>query len=218
MRLCLAHHEGEVLAAATMLTVGRHVWYSYDASTSRKREVQPNNAIQWRMMSDAHRLGAAVHDFRGITDTPEESNHLLGLLRFKVGTGGEAVEYLDEWDYPLNTMLHKALGFYMSRADPLSVPPCRPLFGRRPRSSPLRRRCPVQFCGVDRYQPYGKLGSMVSLHVLTAGDWPLWWEIFQATTALACFLHVPHPAARLSAQDRGGNWQLPENPALTGAV
>lgn len=115
MRLYLAHHEGDVLAAATMLMVGEHVWYSYGASTSRKRETQPNNAIQWRMMSDAHRLGARVYDLRGITDTLEESNHLLGLLRFKVGTGGEAIEYLGEWDYPLNKVLHKALGIYMSR-------------------------------------------------------------------------------------------------------
>ncbi|MCT9082846.1 lipid II:glycine glycyltransferase FemX [Streptomyces fulvoviolaceus] len=115
MRLYLAHHEGDVLAAATMLTVGDHVWYSYGASTGRKREVQPNNAMQWRMMADAHELGAAVYDFRGITDTLEESNHLLGLLRFKVGAGGEAVEYLGEWDFPLNRLLHKALDLYMSR-------------------------------------------------------------------------------------------------------
>jgi lipid II:glycine glycyltransferase (peptidoglycan interpeptide bridge formation enzyme) len=115
MRLYLAHHDGDVLAAATMLTVGTHVWYSYGASTSRKREVQPNNAIQWRMMTDAHELGAAVYDFRGITDTLEESNHLLGLLRFKAGSGGEAVEYLGEWDFSLNRLLHKALDLYMAR-------------------------------------------------------------------------------------------------------
>ncbi|MFF7982154.1 lipid II:glycine glycyltransferase FemX [Streptomyces sp. NPDC007901] len=115
MRLYLAHHEGEVLAAATMLTVGEHVWYSYGASTVRSREVQPNNAMQWRMMCDAHELGAAVYDFRGITDTLEESNHLLGLLRFKVGAGGEAVEYLGEWDFPLNKLLHKAFDVYMAR-------------------------------------------------------------------------------------------------------
>jgi lipid II:glycine glycyltransferase (peptidoglycan interpeptide bridge formation enzyme) len=115
MRLYLAHHDGEVLAAATMLTVGDHVWYSYGASTSRKREVQPNNAIQWRMLSDAHALGARVYDLRGITDTLDEDNHLLGLLRFKAGTGGEALEYLGEWEYPLNRFLHRALGLYMAR-------------------------------------------------------------------------------------------------------
>ncbi|MFJ9560048.1 lipid II:glycine glycyltransferase FemX [Streptomyces fuscichromogenes] len=115
MRLYLAHHDGDVLAAATMLTVGEHSWYSYGASTGRRREVQPNNAMQWRMMCDAHGLGAAVYDFRGITDTLEESNHLLGLLRFKVGAGGEAVEYVGEWDFPLNRLLHKAFDLYLAR-------------------------------------------------------------------------------------------------------
>ena len=100
--------------AATMLTVGEHVWYSHGASTNRKREAQPNNAIQWRMMCDAYQLGASVYDFRGITDTLDEGNHLLGLLRFKAGTGGQAVEYVVEWDYPLNKVLHKALDLYMA--------------------------------------------------------------------------------------------------------
>lgn len=38
-------------------------------------------------------------------------------------------------------------------------------------------------------------------------------DAFQAATALACFLRVPDLTARLSKKDRGGNWQLPENPA-----
>ncbi|MGW2856294.1 peptidoglycan bridge formation protein FemAB, partial [Streptomyces sp. NPDC001215] len=45
----------------------------------------------------------------------EDTDHLLGLLRFKVGTGGHAAEYLGEWDFPLNRLLHKALNLYMSR-------------------------------------------------------------------------------------------------------
>ncbi|MFJ4918773.1 lipid II:glycine glycyltransferase FemX [Streptomyces sp. NPDC088725] len=115
MRLYLAHHRGDVLSAATMLTVGEHIWYSYGASTSRRREVRPNNAIQWRMMSDAHEMGAGVYDLRGITDTLDEGSHLLGLLRFKAGTGGQAAEYLGEWDYPLNKLLHKAFDLYLAR-------------------------------------------------------------------------------------------------------
>ncbi|MFE5138519.1 FAD-dependent monooxygenase [Streptomyces fagopyri] len=43
-------------------------------------------------------------------------------------------------------------------------------------------------------------------------------DVFQATTALACFLRVPDLAARLSKEDRGGNWQLPENPVPTGTI
>jgi len=115
LRLYLAKHEGEVLAATTMVTVGEHVWYSYGASANHKREVRPSNAIQWQMICDAHALGAAVYDLRGISDTLDEKDHLFGLIQFKLGTGGQAVEYLGEWDYPLNKVLHKALDLYMSR-------------------------------------------------------------------------------------------------------
>ncbi|MBT2480721.1 peptidoglycan bridge formation glycyltransferase FemA/FemB family protein [Streptomyces sp. ISL-94] len=115
MRLYIAKHEGEPLAAATMLTVGQHVWYSYGASANHKREVRPSNAMQWRMLRDSYALGAGVYDLRGISDTLDENDHLFGLIQFKVGTGGEAVEYVGEWDFPLNKMLHKALDIYMSR-------------------------------------------------------------------------------------------------------
>ncbi|WP_237520378.1 MULTISPECIES: FAD-dependent monooxygenase [unclassified Streptomyces] len=43
-------------------------------------------------------------------------------------------------------------------------------------------------------------------------------DAFQATTALACRLHLPDLAARLSKEDRGGTWQLPENPAPLSTV
>ncbi|EST36515.1 hypothetical protein M878_01125 [Streptomyces roseochromogenus subsp. oscitans DS 12.976] len=52
------------------------VWHFYGASTSRKPEVQANNTIQWRMVCDAYELGARINDFRGITDTLDEGNHL----------------------------------------------------------------------------------------------------------------------------------------------
>ncbi|MFF1488835.1 FAD-dependent monooxygenase [Streptomyces sp. NPDC058319] len=43
-------------------------------------------------------------------------------------------------------------------------------------------------------------------------------DAFQATTALACFLRIPGLAARLATRDRGGDWELPEDPAPSGAV
>lgn len=99
MRLYVAYHEGEPLAATTMLTVGEHIWYSYGASANHKREVKPSNAIQWRMIRDAYALGGSVYDLRGISDTLDENDHLFGLIQFKLGTGGQAAEYLGEWDF-----------------------------------------------------------------------------------------------------------------------
>jgi lipid II:glycine glycyltransferase (peptidoglycan interpeptide bridge formation enzyme) len=115
LRLYLARHDGELLAATLMVHVGEHVWYSYGASSTRKREVQASNAVQWQMIRDALSSGAAVYDLRGIGDSLDEDHRLFGLIRFKLGTGGEAVEYVGEWDKALNSLLHKAFALYLKR-------------------------------------------------------------------------------------------------------
>jgi lipid II:glycine glycyltransferase (peptidoglycan interpeptide bridge formation enzyme) len=115
IRLYLARHEGDLVAATTLVQVGRHAWYSYGASSTAKREVRGSNAVQWRMLRDAVASGAEVYDLRGITDTLSEDDPHFGLIQFKLGTGGEAVEYLGEWDLPLNKVLFKAFEVYMAR-------------------------------------------------------------------------------------------------------
>ena len=74
------------------------------------------------MIRDALGAGADVYDLRGITDTLDADDSHVGLIQFKVGTGGEAVEYAGEWDLPLNRPLYKAFDLYMSaaRAEPCS--------------------------------------------------------------------------------------------------
>jgi len=115
IRLYLARHEGDLLAATIWVRVGTHAWYSYGASANVKRDVRPSNAIQWRMIQDAHAAGATVYDLRGITDTLDPDDPLFGLIQFKLGTGGEAVEYLGEWDHAINPVLFKAFRLYLSR-------------------------------------------------------------------------------------------------------
>ncbi|HET9650010.1 MAG TPA: peptidoglycan bridge formation glycyltransferase FemA/FemB family protein [Microlunatus sp.] len=115
IRLYLARHEGDLVAATTWVRVGRHAWYSYGASSTAKREVRGSNAIQWRMITDALDAGATVYDLRGITEGLEADDPHLGLIQFKVGTGGEAVEYLGEWDRPINPVLYAAFDAYMKR-------------------------------------------------------------------------------------------------------
>ncbi|GAA1707770.1 peptidoglycan bridge formation glycyltransferase FemY [Kribbella yunnanensis] len=114
-RVYNAHHEGDLVASTIWIRVGGHSWYSYGASSTAKRDVRGSNAIQWRMMSDALESGATVYDLRGITDTLDPNDPHVGLIQFKVGTGGEAVEYVGEWDLPLNKALYTAFDLYMRR-------------------------------------------------------------------------------------------------------
>ncbi len=115
LRLYLARHEGELVAATTMVRVGMHAWYSYGASSTTKRDVRGSNAVQWRMIRDALADGCEVFDLRGITDTLDEADPQVGLIRFKIGTGGEAVEYAGEWDMPISKVLYAAFDLYMKR-------------------------------------------------------------------------------------------------------
>lgn len=115
LTLYLARHEGDLVAATTMVRVGEHAWYSYGASTTAKRDVRGSNTIQWQMIRDAQAAGAATYDMRGITETLDPDDSHVGLIQFKVGTGGEAVEYLGEWDLPLNRALHLGFTTYLKR-------------------------------------------------------------------------------------------------------
>ncbi|GAA1125055.1 lipid II:glycine glycyltransferase FemX [Nocardioides aquiterrae] len=110
-----ARHEGTLVAATIAIRVGAHAWYSYGASSTEKREVRGSNAVQWAMIRAAIAAGADVYDLRGITDTLASDDPHLGLIQFKVGTGGEAVEYVGEWDLPLSKPLYKAFDLYMRR-------------------------------------------------------------------------------------------------------
>ena len=115
IRLYLARHEGDLVAATIAIRVGGHAWYSYGASSTEKRDVRGSNAVQWAMIRDALAAGADVYDLRGITETLDADDPHLGLIQFKVGTGGEAVEYVGEWDLPISRPLYAAFELYMRR-------------------------------------------------------------------------------------------------------
>jgi lipid II:glycine glycyltransferase (peptidoglycan interpeptide bridge formation enzyme) len=115
IRLYLGRHEGDLVAATIWIRVGSHAWYSYGASSTEKREVRGSNAVQWQMIRDAIAAGAEIYDLRGITDTLTSDDAHVGLIQFKVGTGGEAVEYAGEWDLPLNRAIYKAFELYLKR-------------------------------------------------------------------------------------------------------
>jgi lipid II:glycine glycyltransferase (peptidoglycan interpeptide bridge formation enzyme) len=115
LKVWLARHQGDLVASTLSVRVGQHSWYSYGASSTEKREVRGSNAVQWAMIRDAIAAGAAVYDLRGITETLDSDDPHVGLIQFKVGTGGEAVEHAGEWDLPINRALYKAFQLYLQR-------------------------------------------------------------------------------------------------------
>ncbi|WP_328531172.1 aminoacyltransferase [Nocardioides sp. NBC_00368] len=113
--LYLARHDGDLVAATIYVRVGGHAWYVYGASSTEKRDVRGSNACQWAMIRDSLAAGCDVYDLRGITPTLSADDPHVGLIQFKVGTGGRAVRYVGEWDLPLRPILYRAFDLYMRR-------------------------------------------------------------------------------------------------------
>ncbi|MGP3969711.1 lipid II:glycine glycyltransferase FemX [Streptomyces sp. 6N223] len=115
IKLYLARHQGDLVAATILVRVGAHAVYSYGASSTEKREVRGSNACQWAMIRDSLAAGCDVYDLRGITPTLDADDPHVGLIQFKVGTGGQAVRYVGEWDLPLRPMVYRGFDLYMRR-------------------------------------------------------------------------------------------------------
>ena len=107
-RLYLAEHDGKVEAATIWVCAGDRAWYSYGASSTSGRELRPSNALQWRMIQDSKAGGFRVYDLRGISASLSATDPLVGLLNFKLGLGGTAVEWVGEFDLVLNKLIATA--------------------------------------------------------------------------------------------------------------
>jgi len=113
LKLFLAKWQGQTIASTIAIQVGDHYWYSYGASTAFGREARGSNAVQWVMMKDALASGAACYDLRGITPTLDPKDSHVGLIQFKVGTGGYARQLVGEWEKPINSFWSFAFATYL---------------------------------------------------------------------------------------------------------
>lgn len=104
--LYTAEHDGDILAGIIVSRSGGRSTYMYGASGALKRELMPNQLLQWTAIKDARTEGAAEYDFFGIPPADNPSHPMHGLWRFKTGFGGEIFHYRGAWDYPLRPMVY----------------------------------------------------------------------------------------------------------------
>ena len=106
LRLYIAGHDGDVLAAIVVLFRGKQAVYLYGASANVKRNLMAPYALQWRAMQDAQALGCSQYDLLGIPPNEDPDHPMAGLYRFKTGFGGRIVHRPGSWDYPYNPPLY----------------------------------------------------------------------------------------------------------------
>jgi lipid II:glycine glycyltransferase (peptidoglycan interpeptide bridge formation enzyme) len=105
LRLYLAEHEGEALAAVIVLFRSPAAVYLYGASSDRKRNLMAPYALQWQAMRDAKAALCSEYDLFGIPPTEDPDHPMAGLYRFKTGFGGRIIHRPGSWDYPYRPLL-----------------------------------------------------------------------------------------------------------------
>ncbi len=110
-RLRVAEYEGKILAANMEIAYGDTVTYLHGASSSENRRVMAPFALHWQTMRTAREEGFAYYDWWGCN--PDRVSHYYykpaweGITRFKLGWGGERVEYAGTWDLPIHRVLYR---------------------------------------------------------------------------------------------------------------
>ncbi|WP_161878998.1 lipid II:glycine glycyltransferase FemX [Alkalibacterium sp. MB6] len=104
LRIYLAHHEDDVLAGAVTINYYGKVYYLYGGSNNTKRNKNPNQKMQYDMISWGIEEGAEQYDFGGVIDMSEDD----GLYKFKKTFCYEddVTEYIGEIDYVFNKTVY----------------------------------------------------------------------------------------------------------------
>ncbi|HLC38874.1 MAG TPA: peptidoglycan bridge formation glycyltransferase FemA/FemB family protein [Patescibacteria group bacterium] len=108
-KLYLAEHQNEVVAGILVSFFGSDACYLHGGSLPKFHQVMAPHLLQWQAIQDAQKNGQKFYDFWGVAPADQSHHKWLGLTRFKLGFGGERVNYLGGFDL---VFVHVLYQFY----------------------------------------------------------------------------------------------------------
>ena len=128
--------DGQALTEAELLSGMNQLWRR-NIKKAAKEAVEVTVSDDLKAFHDLYLQTAARDHF-----TPRPLSYLdphVGLIQFKLGTGGQAARYIGEWDLPLRPMIYRAFNLYMRRRESVRH---RARSGRPAAPEPSRPRSP----------------------------------------------------------------------------
>jgi len=100
----IAEVEGQTVAGILVYYFAKRAYYLYGMSRAAHRDKMPNHLLQWEAIRGAKSQGSLLYDLWGAPDTPDESDPMWGVYRFKEGLGAEVVCTIGAWDFPTSVL------------------------------------------------------------------------------------------------------------------
>lgn len=106
--LLMAYVEERPIAGVICVAFGPKAWYLYGGTSNLHRDKMPMYLLQWEAMRWAKEKGCTLYDFLGVTCHMDPRDPLYGLYRFKRGFNPDYVEFIGEYDLPVEPLTYKA--------------------------------------------------------------------------------------------------------------
>lgn len=111
VKLIIAEHEGNPIAAVLPILYGNKVWYLYGGSSNEYRNLMPNYLLQFEMMKWGLENNCDIYDFRGVSGFKNENDPQYGVYRFKKGFNPEFIEFVNELYIVFNPVMNCIFNF-----------------------------------------------------------------------------------------------------------
>lgn len=100
--------QGKYIGGAIYICEGKRAWYIYGGTSNSYRYMLPSYALVGYMIKELIESEFEYFDLFGIGGDYDPTNQVFGLYDFKKGFGGQAVEFIGEFDLPVNKPLFLA--------------------------------------------------------------------------------------------------------------
>lgn len=90
------------IAANLSITDGKNCWYLYGASADQFKFIKPAYMLMAGMIEKSINSNYSYYDLYGVSGVFDKNHPDYGLYAFKSGFGGDLVEYIGEFDKPIN--------------------------------------------------------------------------------------------------------------------
>lgn len=113
-KLYIAEAEGQPVCAALCFDWQSTRYYAFAAAFQEpNRRLKASVSLVWQTILDAKSAGFSKFDFWGIAPEENSEHSWRGLTEFKVGFGGQPLDYAGTWDLPLRSAKYKAYNLYL---------------------------------------------------------------------------------------------------------
>lgn len=100
--------DGKYIGGSIYICEGKRAWYIYGATSDSFRYMLPSYALVAHMINECIENRFEYFDMFGIGGDFDPDNHVFGLYDFKKGFGGTPIEFIGEFDLPINGPLFLA--------------------------------------------------------------------------------------------------------------